>query len=340
MGNSLPSTMKAIQLDKPNGTLTVQEVPVPRPKKGLVLIQMAASPINPTDLNSLTGAKLYGERNYPFTPGVEGSGTVVAAGEGVLPRFLLGKRVACVAPVPRNGTWAEYMLTSATRCVPLKKNVSLEQGAMLMVNPLSALAIFDIAKSGGHQAIVSTAAASALGGMILRLGKRFGIPIINTVRREAQMDLVRQRGGEFILNSRDPDFVQQLSETTHRLKATLFLDAVGGNLTQKLADAAPYKSTILLYANLSRKDCDIKTQTALHKHLKLEGFYLSNWSRENGFVKSIRQAYRAQSLVETDLYSPIAQYLPLEETPQAIQMYMSDMTAGKILLVANSEIGR
>ena len=318
----------------------MQEVPVPQPKKGLVLIRMAASPINPTDLNSLTGAKLYGKRTYPFTPGVEGSGTVVAAGEGVLARYLLGKRVACVAPVPRNGTWAEYMLTSATRCVPLKKNVSLEQGAMLMVNPLSALAIFDVAKRGGHQAIVSTAAASALGGMILRLGKRYGIPIINTVRREEQVELVRQRGGEYILNSRDPDFVQKLSEAAHKLKATLFLDAVAGNMTQQLVDAAPHRSTILLYANLSRKDCAFNAQTVLHKHLNLEGFYLTNWSRENGFVKSLRQAYRAQSLLGTDLYSPIAQYLPLEEAPQAIQMYMSEMTAGKILLVADSEIGK
>src|SRR4029078_11265770 len=136
-------------------------------------------------------------------------------------------------------------------CVPLNKNVSLEQGAMLLVNPLSALAMFEIAKYGRHRAIVSTAAASALGGMILRLGKRHHSPIIHIVRRQAQVDLVRGRGGEHVLNSSDTDFVEQLRTTAHQLQATLLLDAIGGGMTQQLADAAPFGSTILLYSRLS-----------------------------------------------------------------------------------------
>jgi NADPH:quinone reductase len=59
--------------------------------------------------------------------------------------------------------------------------------------------------------MVSTAAASALGGMILRLGKRYQIPIIHIVRRQEQVDLLRQRGAEYVLNSSDPQFVEQLA---------------------------------------------------------------------------------------------------------------------------------
>lgn len=337
VNTSIPSTMQAVQIDEPNGPLTLREIPVPQPKKGQVLVRMAAAPINPTDFNSLTGARMYGKRTYPFTPGVEGSGTVVAAGEGGMPRFLLGRRIACVGPIPRNGTWAEYMVTTATRCVPLRKSVSLEQGAMLFVNPLSALAIFDIAKQGRHQAIVSTAAASALGGMILRLGNRFGIPVIHTVRRSEQEDLVKERGAEYVLNSSDPDFVQQLSEVAHQLKATLFLDAVGGRMTKQLAEAAPYKSRILLYANLSRKDAAVDSQTALHKHLRLEGWYLTNWSRERGAFRALLAANQVQSLLATDLYSPVSKKLPLAEYQQALNTYMTNMSAGKNLFVMNGQ---
>src|SRR5512143_4180974 len=221
MNHSIPATMHAVQLDEPNGPLTLREIPVPRPQAGQVLIRMAAAPINPSDLGSLSGMSYSGERQFPFTPGLEGSGTVIEAGEGIMPRLLNGRRVACSALLTGDGTWAEYMVTSARSCIPLNKNVSLEQGAMLLVNPLSALAMFEIAQRGKHRAVVSTAAASALGGMILRLGKRHNMPVIHVVRRQAQVDWVRGLGGEYVLNSSDADFSKQLRTLAHQLKATL-----------------------------------------------------------------------------------------------------------------------
>src|SRR5689334_9698127 len=252
--NSIPSTMHSVQLDEPNGSLTLREVPVPHPQAGQVLVHMAAAPINPSDLGSLAGLSYSGKRQFPFTPGLEGSGTVIEAGEGFMPRLLNGRRVACSAQLTGDGTWAEYMVTSAQLCIPLNKNVSFEQGAMLLVNPLSAFAIMEIAQRGKHRAIVSTAAASALGGMVLRLGKRRALPIIHVVRRQAQVDLILEQGGEYILNSSDTDFPEQLGTLAHRLKATLLLDAIGGPMTQILAEAAPFGSTILLYSRLSGQD--------------------------------------------------------------------------------------
>ena len=101
--------MHAVQLDEPNGTLTLREIPVPRPQAGQVLIRMAAAPINPSDLGSLSGLSYRGQRQFPFTPGLEGSGTVIEAGQGIMPRLLNGRRVACSAPLTGDGTWAEYI---------------------------------------------------------------------------------------------------------------------------------------------------------------------------------------------------------------------------------------
>src|SRR5215207_1456744 len=134
MNHSLPATMHAVQLDEPNGNLTVREIPVPRPQAGQVLVRMAAAPINPSDLGALAGFSYSGARTYPFTPGLEGSGTVIQAGEGLMPRLLNERRVACAALIPGDGTWAEYMVTSARLGVPLNKDVSLEQGAMMLTN--------------------------------------------------------------------------------------------------------------------------------------------------------------------------------------------------------------
>jgi NADPH:quinone reductase-like Zn-dependent oxidoreductase len=301
---------------------------------------MAAAPINPSDLGSLSGLSYSGKRQFPFTPGLEGSGTVVAAGEGMMPRLLNGRRVACIAPLTGNGTWAEYMVTSAQACIPLNQNVSLEQGTMLLVNPLSALAILEIAQRGKHRAMVSTAAASALGGMILRLGKRHHIPIIHVVRRAAQADWVRGQGGEYVLNSSDTDFVEQLRTLAHKLQATLLLDAISGSMTLKLAEAAPFGSTILLYSRLSDEACIIDAPTAFIKDLRLDGWFLANWFGKKNFLQALQLSQQAQSLLATDLRSPIHKRLPLEAAQKALETYVNDMSAGKILLVADPQAVR
>src|SRR4029450_3952075 len=146
MKPSVPALMHALQQDEPNGPLTMRQVPMPRPQVGQVLIRMAAAPIDPSDINTLKGYSYSGQHHYPFTPGLQGSGTVIEVGGGWMPRLLSGRRVACAAQIPGDAAWAEYMVTSAQSCVPLNKNVSLEQGAMLLGNPLTALAIFEMAK--------------------------------------------------------------------------------------------------------------------------------------------------------------------------------------------------
>lgn len=334
MSQSIPSTMQAVQLDEPNGRLTVRAVPVPQPGTGQVLIRMAAAPINPSDLGSIRGTTYRGTRQYPFTPGLEGSGTVVAAGPGLISRFLNGRRVACSASQNGNGTWAEYVVTSAQTCIPLGKDVSFEQGAMSLVNPLTALAIFEIAQRGRHRAIVSTAAASALGGMILRLSKRHDIPVIHVVRRQAQVDALRALDAPYVLNSTDADFVAQLQKIAERLHATLLLDAIGGDITQQLADAAPFGSTILLYARLSQQTAAIDTGAALIKDLHFDGWLLSNWLAKKNLLQALGLARQVQSLLGTDLRSPVHKRFPLASAQEALETYVSHMSEGKVLLVA------
>jgi len=337
MSQSLPSVMRAVQLDEPMGELTLREIPLPRPGANQVLICMAAAPFNPSDIGAMAGSTFSGVRKYPFTPGIEGSGRVVEAGTGFMPRLLNGRRVACSAMPTGEGTYAEYMVTSANLCVPLFRNVSMEQGAMLVVNPLTALAIFKIAQRGKHRAIVNTAAASALGGMILRLGKRYNIPIIHIVRRQEQVDLVRRRGGEFILNSGDNDFVENLRVTAHKLQATLLLDAIGGTMTQQLAEAAPYDSTILLYSHLSRKNIETDSHVWIAKNLHAHGWLLSNWMATKNMIQKLGLARQAQSLLGTDLGSPVHKRIPLSAAQQGFEAYIHNMTAGKILLLANPQ---
>jgi NADPH:quinone reductase len=164
--------MRALQITAYDGkpeSISVMNMPVPRPGPGEVLVKVFASPVSPSDLMFLQG--LYGfKKPLPAIAGFEGSGTVVDAGPGMLGRLLKGKRVACAAADEKitGGMWAEYVVTLAKFCIPLRKDVDLEQGAVMLVNPLTAWALMDEARRGRHKAVVQTAGASALGRMIIR----------------------------------------------------------------------------------------------------------------------------------------------------------------------------
>ena len=93
--------------------------------------------------------------------------------------------------------------------------------------------------------------------MLVRMAQTKSIPLINVVRREEQADLLRSLGAEYVLISADLNFDRKLADLTHRLRATLILDAISGAMTQRLIDASPPGSTILLYANLSESPAGI-----------------------------------------------------------------------------------
>jgi NADPH:quinone reductase-like Zn-dependent oxidoreductase len=334
MAINLPTTMHAALLAEPGGPLHLRSLPVPTPGPGEVLVRMAAAPINPSDLSVLRGS--YGsERTLPAVPGNEGSGTVVAAGPGGLGRALLGRRVAC-APTGSDGAWAEYMVTRASRCLPLLGSLSLEQGAMLIVNPMTAAAFFEIARQGGHAALVSTAAASALGRMILRLGRARGLPIIHIVRRAAQVKLLKGEGAQHVLDSSQPGFSADLQALAETLRATLWLDAVAGEMTRTLLEAAPRGSTVLAYGRLSGEDFTLDGRALYLNEKRVEGFYLPNWMARKRLLQTAVFGWRVQRRLPHELRTTVARRFPLAEAQQAVDHYINHMTDGKVLLITDS----
>lgn len=328
---TIPKMMKTAVLHTYDQPLALEEHPVPQPGPGEVLIRMAHAPINPSDLSALEG-RYANPKPLPNTPGMEGSGTVVAAGGGLLPRLWMGRRVACVAPAGSGGTWAEYMVTKAQVCAPLRANVTFEQGAMMFVNPLSAWAMLDIALSENHQAIVSTAAASALGRMMLRLGQRMKLPIIHVVRRQEQVDLLQRIGAEYVLNSSEPDYDAKLKAFCHKLSATLAFDAIAGSTTFQLAEAIPAGGKVVVYGGLSQEPSIIDPRKLIFEQKSVTGFWLSAWQRETSLLKALRIVGKVQNLLGSDLKTAVSTHITLSDINQGIAQYQNNMTDGKVLL--------
>lgn len=312
--------------------LKAEEMDIPPPAPGQVLVKMAAAAINPSDLVFLRNQ--YGVRKrLPVVPGFEGSGTVISAKSGFYARWLVGRRVACRAPEDGNGTWAQYMVCRSEQCIPLKSFVTLEQGAMLIVNPLTAWRLLDLARRQRHRAFIQNAAAGALGRMISRLARRYGLACLNIVRRREQADLLKREGAAHALDSSEPGFEERLRALAQREGATLALDAVGGEGTGVLARCMPRGSKIVVYGALSGEPCRISPGDLIFAGQHLTGFWLSQSLKRMGWLARLAMATEAQRLVSQELRTDVQARFPIDKIQEAIDFYKKNRTQGKVLLV-------
>lgn len=330
---SYPAVMKAVFLEKPQGRLEVREVKTPVPGPGEVLVRMKAAPVNPSDIAGLRRADAECDL-ATFIPGLEGCGTVVAAGKGILPKLWMGRRVACSPKYPYSGTWAEFMVTKAGMCFPLSAKVDDEQGSMSLVNPLTALGFFEIAKENKHKAIINNAAASALGRMVELIGTRNNIPVINIVRKADQAETLRSSGSRYVLDSSAPSFIVELGKISHDLNATILFDSTCSNQLGSMIEVLPSGSSVIIYGNLSGEEqIMVNPRSLIDNDIKITGFYLGNRTKENGLLKNTLNLMEVRRLMSTDLKIKIHGRFPLNRAQEAVDTYLGNMSAGKVLLV-------
>ena len=226
-------------------TLSLETVAIGDPAENEVIVKVEAAPINPSDLGLLIGpadlstlavagssltlrvpesrmAGVAARVGQSLPVGNEGAGTVIAAGRDA--KALEGKKVAMIG----GGMYADYRRIGVQSVVALPDGATAADGAAMFVNPLTALGFVETARSGGHKAIIHTAAASNLGQMLLKVCRADGIPLINIVRSTQQVDLLRGLGAQYVLNSQDPAFLADLTDAIAATGATIAFDAIGG----------------------------------------------------------------------------------------------------------------
>ena len=334
---ALPDEMQALVLASygpPPYPLTVKARPVPKPGRGEVLVRVAASPVNPSDVHFLEGQYAF-RKSLPAVPGLEGCGRVVAVGDGLLARRLTGKRVAFSPAAPADGTWAQYAVASATQCFRLPDRISDELGAMALVNPLAAIGLMERVKALHAPSFVSTAAASALGQMLMRLGRKRGFEVINVVRRQEHVDLLTRQGATHLLSTADPDFQSRLKDLCRLLDARVALDAVGGEMTGQLLAAMPGGARVIVYGGLSGQPMMLPPPDIVFGNKSVEGFYVPTWLAAKSLLQLVLLERRVPRLLDTDLRADVRARVTLAEAPQEIENYRKTMTGGKILITPN-----
>ena len=256
-------------------------IDVPSPGPSQVLVKVSLASVNPSDVMFLKG--LYGQPRKQGQPaGFEGVGEVVATGDSDLAKGLAGKRIAFATGLSNWGAWAEYAVAEAAACIPLIDTVGDEDGAAMIVNPLTALAMFGIVKDEGQKSFILTAGASQLCKLIAGVARDEGYRAISIVRRDDQIPLLEKAGAAHVLNYEKPDFEKRLAEICRAEEPRIFLDAVTGPLASTIFHVMPKRARWIIYGRLDNRPTELREPGQfIFAHKKVEGFWLTEWMRSN-----------------------------------------------------------
>jgi NADPH:quinone reductase-like Zn-dependent oxidoreductase len=204
---------------------------------------------------------------------------------------------------------------------------------MLLVNPLTALALLEIARGGHHRAFVQTAAASALGRMLITLARQNKIPTINIVRRPEQVQLLKSLGTEHVLDTSQPEFDSRLRELCQGLKATIAFETVAGGLTGQILSAMPHGAKLIVVGALSQDTCGVDPRDFIFEGKTLNGFWLAEWFPSQSLFYQLYLGWRVQRLAAHEFKSDVRERVSLEEAAEALNRYEAHMTEGKVLIL-------
>jgi NADPH:quinone reductase-like Zn-dependent oxidoreductase len=329
--------MKAAIFDRfgvPEEVLHVREVPQPEPGRGQVRVRMVASPVNPSDLLVVRGE--YGRLpTLPATPGFEGVGVVDRSGGGLLAlvRGLKpGRRVAVISA--GGGAWAEFAVVPARQLVPLADDIPDEQAAAFFVNPASALAMTrHVLNVPAGEWLLQTAAGSALGRMVTRLGKHFGFRTIDVVRRREQADELRRAGADAVLCTADESIPNGVRTLTDGRGVKYAIDAVGGETGSAVIQSLAPGGRLLVYGTLSREPIAIDPRLLMVGSKRVEGFWLSEWVRQQRPLKMLRLFGTIRDLMRAGvLTSEVGATFSLDDVQKAATQAAQPGRHGKVLL--------
>jgi len=354
------------------------EKPFPTPKAHEVVIRVEATPINPSDQGVMFGwsdmanAKSSGEGTKtvltaPVTPqgmgimkarigqnlpvGNEGAGKVVAAGDSPEAQALMGKTVAALS-----GTlYAEYACVPAMTCLPLLPEHSAKDGASCFVNPLTALSMVETMKLEGHTALIHTAAASNLGQMLNKICRADGVELVNIVRREEQVKILKDLGAKHIVNSSSKTYMADLTDAIHATGATLAFDATGGGmlasqiLTAMEGAAARTPGAYSIYGSIHHKQVYLYggldvTPTTLTRGYGMAwgvgGWLLPNFLAKIGMEAGNKLRMRVAKELKTTFASHYTDEISLAEAldSKTVARYFAKTTGEKFLMCPQKHI--
>lgn len=214
MATNIPETMKAVALERFGGpdVLELETLAVPECGDDEILIRVDTAGVGVWDPWEREGAMaevIEGGPRFPYVPGSDGAGEVVAVGRNVT-RFTEGDRVYAFGFAnPKGGFYAEYAAVPARHAARIPAGLPVEQAGVLAVDGVTALRGLDALELEPGQRLLIVGASGGIGHIALQLAKRMGVEVLAAASGADGLELVRRLGAEVVVDGHDREALVQ-----------------------------------------------------------------------------------------------------------------------------------
>jgi NADPH2:quinone reductase len=319
--------MKAVLVRQFGGpeVLKVEEVPIPKPAAGQVLVKIGAAGVNPADTYMRNGTYAI-KPELPYTPGSDAAGAIEAVGSGVS-RVKPGDRVYTATTI--SGAYAEYALARESQVHPLPAKISYLQGAGIWVPYGTAYhALHHATKARAGEAVLVHGASGGVGIAAVQFARASGLTVLGTAGTEKGLELAKREGAHHVFNHTAPGYREQILKATGGRGVDLILEMLANvNLAQDLKMLATHGRVIVIG---SRGDVTLTPRDLMSRRASIHGFTL--WGVSEAEAKEIHAAIFA-GLENGTLCPVVGKELPLAEAARAQKDILEPGAFGKIVLV-------
>jgi NADPH:quinone reductase-like Zn-dependent oxidoreductase len=227
-------------LVEPDG-LTVVTEPIPTPGHGQLLVQVEATGISYAE-QAMRKGRYFGQPAFPFTPGYDLVGRVLAVGHGGDGR-LLGQRVAAMT---KTGAWSEHVAVEARDSVVVPDGISSEDAETVVVNGVTAWQMLHrAAQIKPGETILVFGANGGVGGILIQLAQHHGVRVVGAASPRYH-DALR-KAGVIPVDYADPELSARVRDIAPGGVHAVF-DNIGGKITRVGWKLLAPNGTLVSYA--------------------------------------------------------------------------------------------
>lgn len=308
--------VRAARLREHSEPLEVEEVELPEPTDGEVVVEMAFAGVNPVDRYQAEG-RTAPDAPRPRTLGSEGSGRI--DGRPVMVRgFGLGSR--------RDGLWATHAVVPEAALVPIPEGVALEQAAAMGVAGVTAWrCATEKARLSAEDRVLVLGASGGVGSILVSIGRAIGATVWGQTGSAAKADWIRDRGAEEVVVGGPDRIVEQAGE----LKPTVVFDPLGDGFFGAAIEIMADKGRLVAFGTSAGPTGEVPLQLLYRKALTVNG-YGGLIEPDEVLARWVRDAL--QALRDGRMEVVIDQVVPLEEVKQAFRLLTDRSVRGKVVL--------
>jgi NADPH2:quinone reductase len=318
-------------LGEPRDVMSLDEVPVPQPGAGQLLVRVLGAAANFPDVLMCRG--LYQVKPpLPFTPGVELCGEVAVLGPGAT-GFAVGDRVMG-SPVLPSGGFAELALMDTATTFPAPNGLDNAQAAAFYIGYQTGwFGLHRRAHLQPGETLLVHAAAGGVGSAAVQLGKAAGAYVIGVVGGPEKAEVARKLGADVVVDRHTQDFVAVVKDVTGGHGADVVYDPVGGDAYQRSTKCIAFEGRILVVGFAGGQIQSAALNHALVKNYSIVGLHWGLYTTKDPALVRVCHDELSELVAQGVAKPLVSERLGLDGVADGLQRLADGATVGRVVYV-------